>query len=92
MRKRLTKTKQKRDDILTKQNETLINRDDINAKRKKIINLLNKTMTNEINEKKNDDVEFKQKKKKSISFKIVITAKEKEMMMKKKILIENNDS
>ena len=51
-------------------------------------------MTDEINEKKNDDVEFKLKKKKIISFEIVTTTnekKEKKMMMKKKISIENND-
>ena len=42
-----------------KRNETLIDRDDVNAKRKKIINLFDETMTNEINEKKNDNVKFK---------------------------------
>ena len=42
-----------------KRNEILIDRDDVNAKREKIINLFNKTMTDETNEKKNDDVEFK---------------------------------
>ena len=51
-RKHLTKTKKKRDDVLTKQNEILIDRDKVNAKREKVINLLDKTMTNEINEKK----------------------------------------
>ena len=85
------KAKRKRDDALTKRNETLINRDDVNAKREKIINLLDETMTNETNKKKNDDVEFKQKKKRLISFETVTTANEKEMMMKKKILIENDD-
>ena len=45
--------KRKRDDVLTKRNEILIDRDDVNAKRKKIINLFNETMINEINEKKN---------------------------------------
>ena len=49
-------------------------------------------MTNETNKKKNNDVEFKQKKKKSINFKIVTRTKERKMMMKKKISIENNDS
>ena len=48
-------------------------------------------MINKINEKKNDDVEFKSKKKKTINFEIVTTADEKEIMMKKKVLIENND-
>ena len=90
-RKRLTKMKQKRDDVLTKRNETLIDRDDANAKREKVINLLDETMTSETNEKKNDDVEFKQKKKKSINFEAVATANEKKMMMKKKILVENDD-
>ena len=80
----MTKTKQKCDDVL-------INRDNVNAKREKVINLLNKMMINEINEKKNDNVEFKQKKKRLISFEIVTTAKEKEMMMKKEISIENDD-
>ena len=69
----------------------MIDRDDVNAKRKKIINLLDETMTNEANEKKNDDVEFKQKKKKSINFEAVATTNEKKMMIKKKISIENDD-
>ena len=86
----MTKTKRKRDDVLTKRNEVLINRDDVNAKREKIINLLNETMTNEANEKKNDDVEFKQKKK-SINFEIVTTTNKKKMMMKEKISIKNDD-
>ena len=55
------KTKRKRDDILTNWNEILINRDDVNAKREKIINLFNKTLINEAN-KKNDNVKFKLKK------------------------------
>ena len=42
-----------------KWNEVLINRDDVNAKRKKVINLFNKMITNEINKKKNNNVEFK---------------------------------
>ena len=44
-------------------------------------------MTNEINEKKNDDVEFKSKKKKMINFKIVTTMneKKKEMIIKKNL-------
>ena len=46
-----------------KWNEILINRDNVNAKREKIINLFNETMISETNKKKNDDVEFKQKKK-----------------------------
>ena len=41
--------KQKRNNILTKRNETLINRDNVNAKREKIIDLFNKMLTNEIN-------------------------------------------
>ena len=73
MRKRLTKTKRKRDDVLTKRNEALINRDDVNAKHEKIINLFNKTLIDETNEKKNDDVKFKSKKKKMINFEIVTT-------------------
>ena len=85
------KTKRKRDDVLIKQNEVLINRDDVNAKRKKIINLFNETMINEINEKKNNNVEFKSKKKKMINFKIVTTTNEKKIMIKKKVSIENND-
>ena len=76
-RKRLTKAKQKRDDVLMKWNKTLINRDNVNAKREKIINLFNKTIINEINEKKNDNIEFKQKKKKSINFETVATTNEK---------------
>ena len=51
-------------------------------------------MINEANEKKNDDVEFKSKKKKTINFKIVTIMneeKKKKMMMKKKTSIENND-
>ena len=92
MCKRLTKAKQKRDDVLTKRNEVLINRDDVNAKREKVIDLLNKMMINEINAKKNNDVEFKSKKKETINFEVVTTANEKDVMIKKKILIENNDS
>ena len=67
LRKHLTKTKQKRDDVLIKRNEVLINRDNINAKREKVIDLFNETMTNEINKKK----------KKSINFEIVTTTKKK---------------
>ena len=74
-----------------KQNEILIDRNDVNAKREKIINLFNKTLTNEVNEKKNDDAEFKSKKKKIINFEIVTTTNERKMMIKKKVLIENND-
>ena len=91
MRKRLTKIKQERDDVLTKRNEILINRDDVNAKCEKIINLFNKTMINEINAKKNENVEFKLKKKKMINFEIVTTANEKNVIIKKKVSIENND-
>ena len=91
LRKRLTKTKRKRDDVLMKRNEVLIDRDNVNAKREKIIDLFNKTMTGGVNAKKNDNVEFKSKKK-MISFKIVTTANEKDVMMKEKISIENNDS
>ena len=89
--KRLMKAKRKRDNVLIKWNEVLIDRDDVNAKREKVINLLNKTMTDETNKKKNDDIEFKQKKKKLINFKIVTTTNEKEMMIKKKISVENDD-
>ena len=74
-----------------KRNEVLINRDDVNAKREKVINLFNETLINETNEKKNNDVEFKSKKKKMINFEIVTTANERKMMMKKKVSIENND-
>ena len=76
---------------MTKQNETLINRDNVNAKREKVINLFDETMTNKANEKKNDDVEFKQKKKKSINFEIVTTANERKIIMKKKVSIESDD-
>ena len=51
-------------------------------------------MTDEANEKKNDDVEFKLKKKRIVNFEIVTTTnekKEKKMMMKKEISIKNND-
>ena len=48
-------------------------------------------MTNETNAKKNDDVKFKSKKKKTISFEIVTTTNERNVMMKKKVSIENND-
>ena len=74
-----------------KRNEVLIDRDDVNAKCEKIIDLFDETMTNEINEKKNDDVEFKQKKKKLISFEIVTTTRKKKMIMKKKISIEGDN-
>ena len=60
-------------------------------KREKVINLFNETMTNEVNAKKNDDVEFKSKKKKIISFKIVTTTNERNVMIKKEISIENNN-
>ena len=76
---------------MTKRDKILINHDDINAKRENIINLLDKIMTDEINEKKNNDVEFKLKKKETINSKIVTTANEKKMMIKEKISIENND-
>ena len=59
LHKCLTEIKRKRNNILTKWNKTLINRDNVNAKREKIINLFDETMTNEADEKKNDDVEFK---------------------------------
>ena len=42
-----------------KRDEVLIDRDNINAKREKIINLFDETMIDETNEKKNDDVKFK---------------------------------
>ena len=77
---------------MTKRNETLINHDDVNAKCKKVINLFNEMMISETNEKKNDNVKFKQKKKKIISFEIVTTTNEKEIIMKIKASIENNDS
>ena len=51
--------KQKRDNVLTKRNKVLCNRDNVNAKYKKIINLLNKMMTNERKKKKNDNVDVK---------------------------------
>ena len=57
--------KQKHNNILIKQDEILIDRDDVNAKCKKIINLFNKTLMNKANEKKNNNVEFKLKKKNS---------------------------
>ena len=88
----MTKAKQKRDDALTKRNEILINRNNVNAKREKIINLFDETMTDETNAKKNDDVKFKSKKKRMINFEVVTTTNEKNVMMKKKISIENNDS
>ena len=69
----------------------MTDRDEVNAKREKIIDLLDKAMTNETNEKKNNDVEFKQKKKKLINFKVVTTTIEKKMMMKKKVSVENDD-
>ena len=69
----------------------MINRDDVNIKREKIIDLFNETMTDETNAKKNDDVEFKLKKKKMINFEIVTTTNEKNVMMKKKVSIENNN-
>ena len=84
----MTKAKRKRDDVLIKRNETLINRDNVNAKHEKIIDLLDKTMTNKTNKKKNDDVEFKQKKKKSINFEIMTTTSEEKMMIKKKFQLK----
>ena len=71
-----------------KRNEVLIDRDKINAKREKVINLFDETITNEADEKKNDDVEFKQKKKKLISFEIVTMTMKKEMMIKKKFQLK----
>ena len=69
----------------------MINRDNVNTKREKIINLLDKTMTDETNAKKNDNIEFKSKKKKMISFEIVTTTNKRNVIMKKKISIENNN-
>ena len=69
----------------------MTDRDDVNAKCKKIIDLFDETMTDKTNEKKNNDVEFKQKEKRLISFEIVTTTNEKKMMMKKKVSIENDD-
>ena len=60
-------------------------------KHKKIINLFNKTIINKINIKKNNDIKFKLKKKKMISFKIMMMMNEKNIMMKKEILIKNNN-
>ena len=76
---------------MTKRNEVLIDRDDVNAKREKVINLLDETMTDETNKKKNNDVEFKQKKKRLINFEIVTTTNKEKMMMKKKVSIKNNN-
>ena len=73
---------------MTKRNKVLINRDDVNVKRKKIINLFDKTLTNEANKKKNDNIKFKLKKKEMISFKIVTTTNEKKMMIKKKFRLK----
>ena len=42
-----------------KRDKVLIDRDNVNAKRKKVINLFDEAMINETNEKKNDDVKFK---------------------------------
>ena len=69
----------------------MIDRDDVNAKRKKVINLFNKTVTDETDAKENDNVKFKLKKKKTISFKIVTTTNERNVIMKKKVSIENNN-
>ena len=85
------KMKKKRDDVLAKRDEILIDRDEVNVKREKIINLFDETMTDKTNEKKNDDVEFKQKKKKLINFETVTMTIKKKMMMKKEISIKNND-
>ena len=60
-----------------KRNEILINRDNVNAKRQKIINLFNEMITDETNKKKNDDIKFKSKKKRTISFEIVTTTNKK---------------
>ena len=87
----MTKTKRKRDDVLTKRNEILIDRDDVNAKCKKVINLFDETITSGADEEKNDDVEFKQKEKKLISFEIVTTTNEKKMMIKRKVSIKSDD-
>ena len=48
-------------------------------------------MTDETNAKKNDDAKFKLKKKKMINFEIVTTTNEKNVMMKKKVSIKDND-
>ena len=69
----------------------MIDRDEINAKREKVIDLLNETMTDETDEKKNDDVEFKQKKKKSINFEVVTTTMKRKMMIKRKVSVENDN-
>ena len=47
-----------------KWNEVLINRDNNNAKREKIINLFDETLINEVNKKINNDAEFELKIKK----------------------------
>ena len=62
LRKHLTKIKRKRNKILTKQNEVLISQNNVNTKYEKVINLFDKAMTNEINEKKNNNIKFKQRK------------------------------
>ena len=50
-------------------------------------------MINGTNEEKNDNVEFKLKKKKTINFEVVTTTnkKERKMIIKEEISIENND-
>ena len=53
--------------------------------------MLDKAIANKINQKKNDDVEFKLKKKRTINFEIVTTANEKNVIMKKKVSIKNNN-
>ena len=73
---------------MTKQNKILIDRDNVNAKRKKVINLFNKTITDETNAKKNNNIEFKLKKKRTINFKIVTTANKKNVMIKKKFRLK----
>ena len=48
-------------------------------------------MTDEINAKKNNNIEFKLKKEKIINFKIVMMTNEKDVIIKEKISIENNN-
>ena len=68
----------------------MINRDNINAKRERIINLLDETIINKTDKKKNDDIKFKQKEKIIINFEIVTTTNENEIIIKK-TTIKNND-
>ena len=60
-----------------KRDKILIDRNNVNAKYKKIIDLFDKMLINEVNKKKNSNVKFKSKKKKTINFKIMITTKKK---------------